>query len=234
MDNTDASKKDFIRYMFYLEDDSKSELMNTFQFSLMSLLPIIVVSKIVDKYVPKSDDTKTIVELSAEIVIQTIVLITSVFLTIRLVKYFPTYSGVDYSKINEICVILPLLFTVCMFDDILVEKINCVSNRLVNLWEGNSSDIQPSSKPVNTNGKATDVKTKATNNSNSITVPSSAVNHQMPTIDSSATNQSLSQQLPNYNNMYQQDSNAAATIDDLEPMAANDSFGGGLGSFSNW
>ena len=136
MDNTDASKKDFIRYMFYLEDDSKSELMNTFQFSLMSLLPIIVVSKIVDKYVPKSDDTKTIVELSAEIVIQTIVLITSVFLTIRLVKYFPTYSGVDYSKINEICVILPLLFTVCMFDDILVEKINCVSNRLVNLWEG--------------------------------------------------------------------------------------------------
>jgi hypothetical protein len=234
MDNTDASKKDFIRYMFYLEDDSKSELMNTFQFSLMSLLPIIVVSKIVDKYVPKSDDTKTIVELSAEIVIQTIVLITSVFLTIRLVKYFPTYSGVDYSKINEICVILPLLFTVCMFDDILVEKINCVSNRLVNLWEGNSSDIQPSSKPVNTNGKATDVKTKATNNSNSITVPSSAVTHQMPTIDSSATNQSLSQQLPNYNNMYQQDSNAAATIDDLEPMAANDSFGGGLGSFSNW
>ena len=229
MENSES--KDFFRSVFYLEEGGKSELMNVLQFSFLSLIPIIILSKLIDKYVPKADDSKNNLELLAEVLIHVSALIVGVFFTIRMVTHFPTYSGIVYKEINELSVLLSVIVVVCMLDDILVEKINIIIGRLSDLWEGKSTVLL-------TKKVATQIAPKT--NQQIIPTSNTTLLSNLPTTESQATSQGLSQQLPNYNNMYKDNSSGSsqppATGDEYmnEPMAANDSFGGGLGSFSNW
>jgi hypothetical protein len=229
----DNSKKDFFRYVFYLEEDAKFELMNTVQFSIMALVPVIIFSKLLDKYVPKPDETKSNIEISAELLIQILVLVFGVFFSIRMVTFFPTYSGVEYGKINELGVMLSIIFIVLMLDDLLVDKINFMSERLHNLWEGkpDKKHISKASKVTVKPGEGhlTSNKYSSHNDNNTTQI------NQLPVMESQVNSQALSQQMPNFNNMYRQDTNsnsAPSSMDDLhtEPIAANSAFGG----FSNW
>jgi hypothetical protein len=242
MDNTDATKKDFFKHVFHFDEESKSDLMNTTQFAFLSLIPVILISKVIDKYIPKPEQSKSNLEILVELLIQIVLLIFGVFFTIRLVTFLPTYSGSEYPKMNETCIVFTLLFVICMLDDIVVEKVNFLMERVNDLWEGKSSDKNSITKTVNVNGKPVEVKITPTNNNNTSSQGSgngtTSINN-LPVSDSNVNNHALSQQLPNYNNMYRQDTTPLAgaqnpgVSDDLfnEPMAAND---GGVGGFSSW
>lgn len=243
MDNNDAPKKDFFKHVFHFDEESKNGLMNTTQFAFLSLIPVIFISKVIDKYIPKPEQSKSNLEILVELLIQIVLLIFGVFFTIRLVTYLPTYSGYEYPKINETCIVFTLLFVICMLDDIVVEKVNFLAERVNDLWEGKSSDKNSITKTVNVNGKPVEVKITPTNNNNNISSQGSgngttSINN-LPVSDSSVNNHALSQQLPNYNNMYRQDTTPLVGAqtpglgDEMynEPMAANDA---GVGGFSSW
>ena len=72
MDSSDSSQKSFVKHVFNFEDDSKSEILNIIQYSLISIIPIIILNKTMSKYVPESDNKKGTLEISAEILIQII------------------------------------------------------------------------------------------------------------------------------------------------------------------
>jgi type II secretory pathway pseudopilin PulG len=241
--NNDISKPDFFKHMFSLEEDSKHDLMNLTQFSFLSFIPIILLSKLIDKYIPKPDDSKSNLEIVIELIIQIILLIIGTFFTLRFVNYFPTYSGKDYCKINLNTVLFTLIFVVCMLDDIIVEKVNQLMDRAFDLYSGNS-DKDSVIKTVNVNGKPVEVKITPTKKSkdDSKHVGTTSLNN-LPNPPSNAQNAALAQNPPNFNNMYQQDTTplvnastpGSASFDDMntEPMAANDSIGG-FGGFSSW
>ena len=69
MDTTDDSKS-FLKHVFNFDDDSKSEILNIIQYSIIALIPIIILNKTTSKYDPEADDKKSSLEISAEILIK--------------------------------------------------------------------------------------------------------------------------------------------------------------------
>jgi hypothetical protein len=61
------------------------------------------------KYVPESDDKKGSLEISAEIVIQIIVMFIGLLIIHRLITFVPTYSGSKYPDSHIIQIILSVL-----------------------------------------------------------------------------------------------------------------------------
>ena len=258
MDQSDESKKSFFKYVFNLEQDGKSEMMNLLQFAMISFIPIVLLSKIIEKYAPVTDETKGSLEISAEVVIQLLVLFIGVFFINRIAMFFPTFSGENYPKMNVITSVLSILILLSTLNSSISTKVNILTERIYDLWEGktdkkntgkqaNVKVSQPISQPPNSMMVSNNMMMGSTNVPPPVYNDSTAIN-QLPTNDMSRTQQySLSpQSLPNYDAMYKQDPtplvNAATPGGQQaesfggynEPMAASDALGGSWGGFSSW
>jgi len=86
MDNSDESKS-FFKHVFNFDDDSKSEILNILQYSLIALIPIVILNKTMQRYVPEADDKKSSLEVSAEIVIQVIVMFIGLLIIHRIITF---------------------------------------------------------------------------------------------------------------------------------------------------
>lgn len=246
MDNDD-SKKTFFKHVFNFDDDSKSELLNIIQYALIAIIPVVILNKSVGKYVPEADDKKGSLELSAEIILQIIVTFIGLLIIHRIITFVPTYSGIKYPDFNIVFIILAILMITLSLQTKLGEKVSIIVDRIFELWDGNSNNKKNNNKQTNVK-----VSQPISGQSGSITgqqmVPPSNQTYtdgtsinSLPTNDmSSANNVALSpQQLPNYNNMYRDDTtplvNAASPGQQegfMEPMAANSVLGGG--GFGSW
>ena len=239
MDISETSQKSFVKHVFNFEDESKSEILNIIQYSLISLIPIIILNKTMSKYVPESDDKKGSLEISAEIIIQIIYMFLGLLLIHRIVTYFPTYSGIKYPEFNIIFIILAVLMITLSLQTKLGEKVSVLFDRLTELWEGKSKTTTKS-----INGKQVTVKVSQPISGQQILQqsPNQTAMNQSLYNDSTSINQlpsssSTTQQLPDYNNMYQNNSNplvnaASPQTEGFmnEPMAANSGGGGAFGS----
>lgn len=241
MDSSDDSKKGFIKYVFNFDNDSKSEILNLLQYALLAIIPVLLLNKGISRYIPESDENKSSLEISAEIVIQTIVIFLGLLLINRIITYIPTYSGADYPEINVISIVLVALMIILSIQTKIGEKANILVERLVDLWEGTS---EKDSKKKN--GKKNNVKVSQpisnsynppppTNLALSNSYSDGTAINSLPMNDNSLP----PQQLPNYNNMFEKDITklvGAATPSMnhqegfSEPMAANSVLGGGFGS----
>jgi hypothetical protein len=246
MDN-DESKKSFFKHVFNFDDDSKSELLNIIQYALIAIIPVVILNKSIGKYVPEADDKKGSLEVSAEIIIQIIVTFIGLLIIHRIITFVPTYSGIKYPEFNIVFIILAILMIMLSLQTKLGEKISILVDRIFELWDGTGNNKKNNNKQTNVK-----VSQPISGQSGSITgqpmVPPSSQTYtdgtsinSLPTNDmSSANNVALSpQQLPNYNNMYREDTtplvNAASPGQQegfMEPMAANSVLGGG--GFGSW
>ena len=240
MDTSDDSKG-FLKHVFNFDDDSKYDILNIIQYALIALIPVIILNKSMSNYVPEADDKKSSVELSAEIIIQIIVMFIGLLLIHRVITFVPTYSGVKYPDFNIVFIILAVLMITLSLQTKLGEKVSILFDRLMDLWNGTDSSKKK--------GKSGNVK---------VTQPIAGQQQQMggcitgqvmpqsqPTytdgtsINSLPTSSSSTQQLPNYDNMYKQQNTPlvnAATPGGMEggfqePMAANELVGGAFGSW---
>ena len=89
MDSSDDSKS-FFKHVFNFDDDSKSEILNILQYSIIAIIPVVILNKTMQKYVPESDDKKSSLEITAEIVIQIIVMFMGLLIINRIITYIPT------------------------------------------------------------------------------------------------------------------------------------------------
>lgn len=244
MDTSDDSKS-FFKHVLNFDDDSKSEILNIVQYSIIALIPIIILNKSMSNYVPEADDNKGSLELSAEIIIQIIVMLIGLLLIHRIITFVPTYSGVKYPDFNIIFIILAVLMITLSLQTKLGEKVSILVERLMELWNGKQDKKK--------NGKSGNVKVSQpiSGQSGSITgqmmpqtqstyTDGTSINS-LPTSDV-ALSAGTTQQLPNYDNMYRQDTtplvnaNSPGQMEGLgmmnEPMAANSVLGGG--AFGSW
>lgn len=242
MDTSDDSKS-FFKHVLNFDDDSKSEILNIVQYSIIALIPIIILNKSMSNYVPEADDNKGSLELSAEIIIQIIVMLIGLLLIHRIITFVPTYSGVKYPDFNIIFIILAVLMITLSLQTKLGEKVSILVERLMELWNGKQDKKK--------NGKSGNVKVSQpiSGQSGSITgqmmpqtqstyTDGTSINS-LPTSDV-ALSAGTTQQLPNYDNMYRQDTtplvnaNSPGQMEGFssEPMAANSVLGGG--AFGSW
>jgi hypothetical protein len=224
-----SGKPGFFKHVFNFNDDSKSEMMNIVQYAVLALVPVIMVNKAMQKYVPEADDEKGNVELLAEIVGQIVVMFLGILIIHRIVTYVPTYSGEKYVDFSVTNIILAMLVIVLSLQTKLGEKVSILVDRLMEVWEG------PADKKKGKKGQG-NVKVSQPISQNNIAMTQS-LNSAGSTSISSLPQQT--QQLPDYNNMYQQDSTplvGAATpgMEAMGPMAANEGIGSAFGGAFNW
>ena len=238
MDSSDDSKG-FLKHVFNFDDDSKYDILNIIQYAIIALIPVIILNKSMSNYVPEADDKKSSVELSAEIIIQIIVMFIGLLIIHRVITFVPTYSGVKYPDFNIVFIILAVLMITLSLQTKLGEKVSILFDRLMDLWNGTDSSKK---KGKSGNVKVTQpIAGQQQMITGQVMMPQSQPTYTDGTsINSLPTSSSTStQQLPNYDNMYKEQNTPlvnAATSGSMEgfqePMAANAVLGGG--AFGSW
>ena len=235
MDSSDDSKKNFFKHVFNFDDDSKSDMLNIIQYSLIAIIPVIVLNKSMQKYVPEADDQKGNLEILAEVILQVIVMFIGLLLVHRMITFVPTYSGIDYPEFSIIFIILAVLMITLSLQTKLGEKVSILTERLTELWEGKTDNKKKKgnvkvSQPISQNGQSTNqsaMNQAMYNDGTSI--------NSLPVSDMSSS----AQPMPNYNAMHRQDTTplvdaASPTGEGFGlPVAASDVLGG-FGGFSSW
>ena len=226
------SPSGFFNYVFSFDSDNKAILLNMFQYIIIALIPVIVLLKLIKEYIPEDDDKKESIELVIEIVIQLGVLFIAMYLIDKIIRYFPTYSNVPYTKFNEISFIIPTLVLIMTMQTKLGSKINILYDRILEMWNGktqlkggNTQGNIRVTQPIVMQGHQV---SRADTLDNTIMAPRA---NQLP----AQNNISLIDSLPNMmnggggNNMQNQ-AMQNAFMDSMEPMAANGALGGAFGS----
>jgi hypothetical protein len=132
----DDSKKNFVKHVFNFDDDSKSEILNIIQYSLIALIPVVVLNKTMAKYIPEADENKGTLEVVAEVLIQVISMFMGLLVIHRLVTFVPTYSGTKYPEYNITFIILAVLMITLSLQTKLGEKVGILFDRTAVLWSG--------------------------------------------------------------------------------------------------
>ena len=71
--DSDDSKVGFFKHVFNFDDESKADILNIVQYSLIAIIPVVILNKAMSRYIPEADEKKGSLEVSAEIIIQIIV-----------------------------------------------------------------------------------------------------------------------------------------------------------------
>ena len=88
-------------------------------------------------------------EIIAEVIGQLALLILSIWFINKMVRYFPTYSGVAYHSFNETNFLIPFLIIMMTMQTRLGEKIKILSERVMELWEGRADGKKVGEKKGN-------------------------------------------------------------------------------------
>ena len=236
MDSLDKkSASGFLKHVFNFEDESKSDMSNIVQYSILSLFPIVLLNKSMQKYVPEADEKKGSMEVLAEVVIQVVYMFLGLLFIHRIITYIPTYSGVNYPDFNVIFIILAVLMVVLSLQTKLGDKVGILVDRVNELWEGKSGDKKGAS--VRSGSGTVKVSQPISQGVVQTSYSDGTMLNQLP--DMSSQPQQQQQQMPNYNSMYKQQSNplvdaASPSGDNFGIMAANEALGGGGGFGSAW
>ena len=135
-----SSKMGFFKYVFNFDEDSKNDIMNIIQYALLAVIPVVVLNKTMQKFVPEADEEKGSFEILAEVVIQIIFMFLGLLIIHRIICYIPRYSGTKYPDFNINCIILSVLVIVLSLQTKLGEKVSILVDRVSELWEGKKDD----------------------------------------------------------------------------------------------
>ena len=232
LSKTSHGKPGFFKHVFNFDEQSKAEMLNIVQYAVLALIPVVILNKIMQRYVPEADDEKGSIEISAEILAQVIAMFLVMLIIHRIITFVPTYSGEKYAEFNLTHIILAMLVIILSLQTKLGEKVSILVDRLIELWEGPKDTKKGKGKG--------NVKVSQPISQNQLAINQSI--NSMGSTSISSLPPVQTQQLPDYNQMYQQDSTplvGAATpgmegMNSMEPVAAN---AGGMGSFGgafNW
>ena len=138
--NSGPQKKTFLNHVFSTTEEGKAEILNVVQYSLLGVIPIVLLNKLIQRFIPEADTEKSSLEILAEILIQLIIMFVGIVLIHRLITYVPTYSEFKYESLTLTNVILAFLIIVLSIQTKLGIKVNILVDRLADLWNGTSDD----------------------------------------------------------------------------------------------
>lgn len=227
-------KPGFFKHVFNFDDDSKSEIMNIIQYAVLALIPVIILNKSMQRFVPEADEEKNSFEILAEIIGQILAMFFGMLIIHRIITFIPTYSGDKYADFSITNIILGVLVIILSLQTKLGEKVSIIVDRLIELWNGNQQQQNVKGKKKG-NGNVKVSQPIAQQGQIAMT---QSLNSMGTTSISSLP---VTQPMSDYNSMHQQDStplmgaaspSMGMAMESFEPMAAN-AMGGG-GAFASW
>jgi hypothetical protein len=264
--DSEKSSLGFFKYVFNFDEDSKGEILNVIQYAVLAIIPVVVLNKMIQRFVPEVDENKGSGEILVEVIIQVIVMFIGLLFINRIITYIPTFSKMAYPEMQIIMFVLPVLMIVLSLQTRIGEKVSILSDRVKEVWDGKMSNTSSSTNSKNQQGQSNSQNNKniritqpisnnnmhqnMNNNAQMMSLQSSqmyndgtAIN-QLPTYSQqnnmssgsagSSGSSSNSQQLPDYNSMYQLDSTPmiGAATPGGGVVAASEVLGGFFGGSS--
>lgn len=242
LNKNSMSVSGFFNHVFNFDSDNKGHLLNLFQYLVLALIPIVFMLKAIKVVIPESDDMKSTLEISIEVLIQLSVIFIGIWFIDKAVRYLPTYSGIPYYKFNVTNNVLPMLIVLFTIQTKMGAKINILYDRFINMingkqsFENNDPNKKPSVKvnqPIVTPGihqpSQADTMYNSTMAAPSQQLPphtNTTLIDGLPNLSGMPTNQPMNNGLSSFQNQAIQNS----FIEQMEPMAANDALGGAFGS----
>jgi hypothetical protein len=221
----DSNRKSFFSHVFSTTEEGKAEVLNVVQYATLGVIPIVILNKLIQRFVPEADVEKSTLELLVEIFIQLIVMFCGIIVIHRIISYIPTYSGFKYESLSLTNVILAFLVIVLSIQTKLGIKVNILVDRASELWNGPSDDKKKGSKGSRSSGSG------GHNASQADYLDSPMMQSEMfppaPTATAKSGNGA-------YDQMMRGSSNNAGLSDFasmMGPAAANSVLGGSFGSF---
>ena len=225
------SANGFFNHMFTINEDNKANILNMIQYIIIGIVPIVILLKLIKYYIPEEDFTKSSPELILECSIQLFSIFFGIWFIDRFIRFFPTYSNLEYHRFNEINFILPIILVLLTMQTKLGSKINILAERLSNLWNGK---IEPMENTSNKENKINTIQPIVRNNHQSSRADTlNSNNMQAGTITQNVSNiNSLPNMMHNQESMQNmtQQQNLALMQEEFEPMAANMAGGSAFGS----
>jgi hypothetical protein len=250
--NIEKTSNKFIKTISNIDlTNFKVEFMNSLQYSLLSIIPVILTLKLIKNVIPDIDETKGSLELLFESVGQISLTIFMLLSINTLVRCIPTYSEVNYTNIDFYSYIVPFIFLILTMQTKIGGKINILSYRFLDYWNGDKTQVPKNNanittnnllpnpnnvinnqinRPVNThvnNQVNNPTNTHVNNPSNTRANNSQSTN--VPQTKESNSHMNYNTHKPDFNDMYKNNNNN--TLEENEPIAANL----GVNSvYSNW
>jgi len=219
----DGPKKTFFSHVFSTTEEGKAEILNVSQYALMGVIPVVVLNKLIQRFIPEADHEKSSLEIVVEVFIQLIIMFCGVVLIHRVITFFPTYSGFRYDNLTLTNAILAFLIIVLSIQTKLGIKVNILYDRITELWNG----------PSESGDRKAGVKHR-------VRVSSAHTPSQADYLDNSAAQPGIFPPAPVVTTVAKQSNgsydmsmrgNPAATYaEPMGPMAANSLLGGAFGS----
>ena len=227
-----SSKKGFFKHVFSFDDDSKEEMLNIVQYAILAIIPVVILNKAMQRFVPEADDEKGNIEIVGEIVLQVIVMFIGILFIHRIITYVPTYSGAKYADFNVTNIILAVLIIVLSLQTKMGEKVSILVDRLLDMWNGKKKNktktktkTEAMSNPTPPNQAAISQSLNSQSQSTSL---SQLPPPQMMTTNSSPTDYSNMPSIGGASNPYEN------SYENFGPMAANEALGGSGFGGANW
>lgn len=223
----DGPKKSFFNHVFSTTEEGKAEILNVAQYAVMGVIPVVVLNKLIQRFIPEADHEKSSVELLVEVFIQLIIMFCGVVLIHRVITYFPTYSGFTYENLTLTNVILAFLIIVLSIQTKIGIKVNILYDRVSELWNAPSDAVEHKAgvkNKVRVSGSMMAAHTPSQADYLDHSGTQSGVFPPAPVATATAKQSSGSYDLSMLGNP------AASYVEPMGPMAANSLVGGAFGS----
>jgi len=137
-DNVNNQASTFISRVTNFDTDTKNSMINSLQYCILALIPLIILTKISDHLFSNNDpDSKGSIELLAEILLQVIIIVMAIICINKIIHAVPTYSGAPIITLNYTTFIVGYLFTSFLNNHSnITDKCNTLINRLDEAWSG--------------------------------------------------------------------------------------------------
>jgi len=134
--SNEPSRKTFLSHVFSTTEEGKAELLNVIQYTVLAIIPIVILNKTIQKIIPEANPDKSSLEITFEVIAQLIIIFIGIVIIHRIITFIPTYSGFKYDSLILTSVILAFLVIVLSIQTKVGIKTSILVDRLGELWNG--------------------------------------------------------------------------------------------------
>jgi len=224
----DKKNDGFIQHVFNFDEEHRGELLNILQYTFLSIIPLIVLIKVIERVIPDVDNQKGSIEISGEILAEIFIFFMGFYFTNKIILYIKPYSEIEYPTIALQSI--SFMFIILSMNTKISNKINILLDRLYTLWNGDNY-IDKRVKKINVkvsqplSNSPQQQQQQQHQNSQQKTYSDTSLINSLPNI----TPQYTKQDDTNYNGMYQTNPTplvgANSPADTNQIMAANELLG---------
>lgn len=148
-----GSRKSFVNHVFSTTEEGKAEILNVLQYTILGIIPIVILNKCLQRFIPDADSEKSSLEIFVEVILQLVIMFVGIIVIHRGITYIPTYSEFKYESLTLTNVILGFLVLVLSIQTKLGIKVNILADRVFELLNGSKETPPTSTKKHKTDNE---------------------------------------------------------------------------------